>query len=122
VADRPAAPNAGAHALAALNPPITIACDFDGTCSLDPVGFRDVCRVLRERGHTVLLVTQRCEQYRAEIERCLGPLALMFDAVVWASGKTKEEACREAGYVVHIWIEDAPYSVYTPMRYRGCPD
>lgn len=41
---------------------------------------------------------------------------------VAASGRTKEDAARDAGYPVNVWIDDAPYSVHTALVYRGCEE
>jgi hypothetical protein len=97
----------------------TYSVDFDGTYTSDPEAFDAFVALLRSRGHTVIMTTQRCERFRFDIETRVGDLA-KFDALVFASGQTKEQAAREAGYAVDVWIDDAPYSVHTALVYRGC--
>lgn len=82
------------------------------------VFYADPIYVMRECGHTPILVTQRCVEYEAEIR------AVVLDdlPIVYASGLAKEEAARRAGLDVQFWIDDSPYSVGTALRYRGCPE
>ena len=93
---------------AAAPPRSTVAIDYDGTWTADPVAFEAFACLLARRGHTVILVTQRSTGHREvrEAARCEG-----ITAVVFAAKMSKRKACRAALFEVDIWIDDNPVSV-----------
>jgi energy-coupling factor transporter ATP-binding protein EcfA2 len=97
---------------------LTIGIDFDGTFAADPEMFREIVLRMRQRGHKVIMVTQRCSEFSDQVESVVQMDDL---SIIYASGKSKEEAARLYGFIVDIWIDDAPYSVSTALKYRGCP-
>lgn len=96
-----------------------IAIDFDKTFSAKPKLFRAIVTMMYHHGVQPIMVTQRCEQYRAEIQE-VTELTDKELPIVFASGKTKKEAAKEAGYDVDIWVDDNPFSVDMALVYRGC--
>jgi hypothetical protein len=95
---------------------LTVAIDFDGTFAADPIVWRAVAELLKARGHTVIMVTQRTENFRADVAEVVG---LDWLRIIFASGKSKEDAALDSGFKVNIWIDDAPFSVATALVYRG---
>jgi hypothetical protein len=96
---------------------MVISFDFDKTFTLDPIFFREAVYRLRQRGHTPIMTTQRCVKFEAEIRR----VVLIEDLpIVFASGRSKEDAAKAAGYDVDVWVDDSPFSVHTALTYRGC--
>lgn len=95
-----------------------IAIDFDGTFTRSPTMFRELVATMRFFGFTPIMVTQRCGQYRREIEDVVQIPDL---PIVFAAGQTKDAAADNAGYNVLFWIDDNPYSVSTALKYRDCP-
>lgn len=95
-----------------------IAIDFDGTFAADADLFHEFVDVAHERGHQIIIVTQRCPKYEPEVRVVVGPE----HPIVWAAGQTKRAAAKRAGYLVDIWIDDNPESVSTPLIYRDCDE
>lgn len=97
--------------------PLCFSIDFDGTWNADADAFRVLATYLRDRGHTVIVTTQRCIKYDEEIKPVIG---LDWLPIIYASGQSKEAAALKAGHIVDVWIDDSPYSVSTALTYRGC--
>lgn len=89
--------------------------DFDGTYAADPDSFEKMVNILEAAGHTCILVTQRGSEYALDVEEVIKDGM----TVVYASGFTKLEAAMAAGYSVDVWIDDNPYSIFTPLTYIG---
>lgn len=88
---------------------ILFGVDFDGTFSRDPHGFRLFVAVMRERGHSFVLVTGRSDegQFGAEVRREVRDLM----PIVFAANGWKRDAALAAGFKVDVWIDDNPESV-----------
>lgn len=97
----------------------TFSVDYDGTFTADPELWQQIVPLMKARGHCVIMTSQRCAKYAGEM-KAAG--AGIFDAIVYASGQTKEDAARASGYEVDVWVDDSPYSVLTALVYRGCED
>lgn len=95
---------------------LTVAVDYDGTFGADIPTFRSIVRTLQAAGHQVVMVTQRSAEQGAVIRGATRGLGI---PIVWASGKPKLEAAREAGYDVDIWMEDNPLSIFEALVYAG---
>ncbi len=80
--------------------------DYHGTFSRDPAGFRAVVHELHRRGHTCVMVTGIADgdRFATEVRRDVGDLM----PIVFAAGRWKREAAREAGYDIDVWIDDNP--------------
>jgi hypothetical protein len=83
-----------------------IAFDYHGTFQRDVATFSAVVRQFMRAGHTCILVTgiDDGDHYAAEVRRDIG--ALM--PIVFAAGRWKKQAAKDAGYDVDIWIDDNP--------------
>lgn len=94
---------------------LTIGIDFDGTFAADPVLFKAFVEGATRRGHRCVLVTQRTEFFRRDVD------ALCADVlpIVYAGGETKRDAAAARGWAVDIWIDDNPASVDTALIYVG---
>ena len=91
---------------------LTIAVDFDMTFTADPALFGSMIRLMRERGHTVLLVTCRKKTFENEREISLALKAQGIQIpILMTSHNLKSQYCTEQGYRVHIWIDDAPENI-----------
>lgn len=97
----------------------TWAFDYDDTITADIYEVTRFMANLDAKGHTVIIVTQRCAKYEAELREALRGY-LWELPIVWAAGKGKREAAEEAGYSVDVWMDDYPEAVTEPRRYRGC--
>lgn len=91
--------------------------DYHGTFARDVVGFRIIVHELVRRGHTCVLVTgiDDGDRYAAEVRRDVADLM----PIVFAAGKWKRQAAREAGYEVDVWIDDNPEYI-APQDPRRC--
>lgn len=90
-----------------------IAVDYDNTYSDDPELFTAFIRLATERGHYVMCVTSRHpnDPRNAEVEQ-----AFKGFEIIYASGKPKIEAVAEYGAPeVDIWIDDMPWTVFSPL-------
>ncbi len=88
-----------------------ISIDFDETWTQDPDAWRAFARLLRGRGHTVIVTTNRYpipigvqEVYRAVATSAVAD-------IIFAGAKPKREAARERGHRVDVWVDDAPEMV-----------
>src|ERR1700733_8606131 len=79
------------------------ALDFDGTYDRDPRFFLKLVELLRGHGHSVVCVTSRFEGFSDEVERAVGGMPIVYAGATW-----KRQAARNAGFHVHVWIEDLP--------------
>ena len=85
---------------------ILFGVDFDGTFARDPHGFRLFVAMMRERGHSFVLVTGRSDdgQWGAEVRREVRDLM----PIVFAANGWKRDAAHAAGFKVDVWIDDNP--------------
>jgi hypothetical protein len=97
---------------------MVISIDYDKTWTQDPAFWREMVYNAKARHHTIIMVTQRCVKYEAEMREtgCI-PDDLQ---IVFASGRTKKDAAEKAGYAVDVWIDDYPLAVYDALTYRDC--
>lgn len=84
---------------------MTIAFDFDGTITADPPTMIAAMRSFRAAGWTVIVATLRGAHERNDaVDRLLGTEF----PVVYCNRKTKNTACRAAGHLVNVWVDDMP--------------
>jgi len=82
---------------------LTVAFDIDGTWTLAPKLFFEIAGMFMAAGWQVIVVTGR-EQPREKL-KSLGLLGL---PLVVSGRLLKEEAVRNAGHMVSVWIDDMP--------------
>lgn len=90
---------------------ISIALDYDGTVTSDPVGFQALAKLLRGRGHRIRVVTMRYES------ECLNDpdfvsFAQACGGFIATGRRAKKEYCASIGHTFHVWIDDNPEAVY----------
>ena len=87
-----------------------IAFDYHGTYSRDPVSFCRVVALLKDAGHTCVLVTgieDNDDFYAREVKKEIGStMPIYFTAGAW-----KRRYMQAIGVHVDIWIEDTPECV-----------
>ena len=90
---------------------VTFALDYDGTVTSDPEGFKHFVRMMRERGHVVIVVTMR---YFSECEKdpTFKEFVSHVDSYVATGRQAKKEYCLSIGVKPHIWIDDNPEAVH----------
>lgn len=79
-----------------------VAIDYDGTITADLDFFRQMIPLLKSRGHTVLIVTNR------------GPetiIAWQGVETIYCNGRPKRAVCLEHGFRVDVWVDDNPILV-----------
>lgn len=79
--------------------------DYDNTISRDPEGFLRVMEFLRDRGHTVYVVTARLKHIHPE------DFQMVLDAgweVIWTEHKAKQQFMIDRGTPVNVFIDDCP--------------
>jgi hypothetical protein len=90
---------------------MVISIDYDDTWTADPQGWQQVVTLMRRRGHTVILITNRpnLPPSRHEVERDVRGFV---DAIIFAGIPTpKRLAAERHGYHVDVWIDDCPSAV-----------
>jgi hypothetical protein len=83
---------------------MTIAIDYDGTFAADPEMFWPIITIMKAKGHQVVIVTGRSEDFGHEIKQAVGNIV----PIVFAGMQWKRKAAEAAGYKVNIWIDDNP--------------
>ena len=99
----------------------TFSIDYDGTWTSDRGLFAQFVVSAVERGHRVIVTTNRvgAGPWRAEVLRSLQGLPVA--DVVFAGPVPKREAVRARGYWVDVWIDDDPQTVETVLGWRRGP-
>jgi hydroxymethylpyrimidine pyrophosphatase-like HAD family hydrolase len=87
-----------------------IALDYDDTYTRDLDFWNTMIAAAKSKGHTVICVTARAEKYRQEVSDALQDKV---DAIICTNGRAKHPAAFQAGYLVSVWIDDAPQWVHT---------
>ena len=90
---------------------MVISIDYDDTWTADPKGWQQVVTIMRRRGHTVILITNRpnLPRYTHEVKRDVGRFV---DDIIFAGiTMPKRTAAANLGYVVDVWIDDFPSAV-----------
>ena len=82
---------------------LTIAIDYDNTWTAAPDLFRDFACSIKALGGRAIIATNRGPDW------IVGEVAGL--PVVYANGRPKRTACREAGYRVDVWVDDLPHLV-----------
>lgn len=81
--------------------------DLDGTYAADLTTFTGIAGLLKDAGHTCVLVTNRCESDRAFVEDLIDHEM----PVLFSCGRPKRLVAEEAGYFVQVWVDDNPILV-----------
>jgi HK97 family phage portal protein len=116
VAPEPVAEPPAPQPLAASLPAsraMTISVDFDRTFAADPRLWGEFARQSAAAGNRVVMVSRRPDtpENQDEIAQTLGDYREAFDAVLLVGERLKDEAAREAGIEVDVWVDDSPQFV-----------
>jgi HK97 family phage portal protein len=92
---------------------MTISVDFDRTFAADPQLWGEFARQSAAAGNRVVMVSRRRDtpENQDEIAETLGDYREAFDAVLLVGERLKDEAAREAGIEVDVWVDDSPQFV-----------
>jgi HK97 family phage portal protein len=92
---------------------LTISIDFDRTFAADPQLWGEFARQSAAAGNRVVMVSRRRDtpENQDEIAQTLGDYREAFDAVLLVGDRLKDEAAREAGIEVDVWVDDSPQFV-----------
>jgi HK97 family phage portal protein len=92
---------------------MTISVDFDRTFAADPQLWGEFARQSAAAGNRVVMVSRRPDtpENQDEIAQTLGDYREAFDAVLLVGERLKDEAAREAGIAVDVWVDDSPQFV-----------
>lgn len=89
---------------------LTLSIDFDRTFSADPQLWGEFARKAVADGNTVVMVSRRpdTEEDRQTVTDTLGDYADAFSQVLLVGDRLKDEAAKEAGVNVDVWVDDSP--------------
>jgi HK97 family phage portal protein len=87
---------------------MTISIDFDRTFAADPRLWGEFARQSAAAGNTVVMVSRRPEDDRDAVTEALGDYREAFAQVLLVGDRLKDEAAREAGIEVDVWVDDSP--------------
>jgi len=92
---------------------MTISVDFDRTFAADPALWGEFARQSAAAGNRVVMVSRRPDtpENQDHIAQTLGDYREAFDAVLLVGERLKDEAAREAGIAVDVWVDDSPQFV-----------
>lgn len=90
-----------------------IALDFDGTYDAARDTFRAIIRCFQSTGHTVYVVTARCNQmdYDPEFKFLEEQYQVK---TIFCDGKAKRRYTESLGLFFDVWIDDTPESIVAP--------
>lgn len=108
----PASPAPAAASLPASRA-MTLSIDFDRTFAADPALWGEFARKAVADGNTVVMVSRRPDtpENQQEVGETLGDYREAFAQVLLVGDRLKDEAAREAGIEVDIWVDDSPQFV-----------
>ena len=108
--DKPAEPPAGGSPRESRS---VISIDFDRTFAANPVLWGAFARQSVAAGNTVVMVSRRPDtpENQEHIGSTLGEYRESFSHVLLVGDRLKDEAAREAGVEVDIWVDDSPQFV-----------
>lgn len=92
----------------AVEKPISIGLDFDGTVTACPNIFLWFCRMIRAQGHKIYIITAR---YPSECAPMRERWAMEVDGILATSRKAKRPFAEARGIHVNIWIDDMPRAI-----------
>lgn len=89
---------------------MTVSIDFDRTFAADPVMWGEFARQSAATGNTVVMVSRRPDtpENQEEIAATMGDYRKAFSKVLLVGERLKDEAAREAGIKVDVWVDDSP--------------
>ena len=89
---------------------MTVSIDFDRTFAADPVMWGEFARQSAATGNTVVMVSRRPDtpENQDEIAATMGDYREAFAQVLLVGERLKDEAAREAGLAVDVWVDDSP--------------
>jgi HK97 family phage portal protein len=101
---------------------MTISVDFDRTFAADPQLWGEFARQSAAAGNRVVMVSRRPDtpENQDHIAQTLGDYREAFDAVLLVGERLKDEAAREAGVEVDVWVDDSPQFIRGEQR--AAPD
>lgn len=82
---------------------IRFSLDYDDTYTKDPDMWLEFIKLLRSRGHDVLVVTMR-----SELDNDMDPRLLETARVIFTNGHQKLPCLQNQGIDIDIWIDDRP--------------
>lgn len=88
----------------------TIAIDYDGTYTVDPVLWEEFAKSARARGHNVICMTARYTPPNHD------NLRMPTFPVVCTGGKQKRDYAELAELTIDIWIDDMPETITRASR------
>lgn len=90
-------------------PKLTIGLDYDGCITEDPEVWINFCRLFRERGHRIYIVTMR---YPTEQTHLLQTFLPFVESIIYTSRRAKRPFVNNVvGIKIDIWIDDNPLAV-----------
>ena len=92
---------------------LTISIDFDRTFAADPKLWGEFAEDAAENGNTVVMVSRREDTPEKQqiVRDTLGEWAGYFSQVLLVGDRMKDEAAKEAGVSVDVWVDDSPQFV-----------
>ena len=102
---------------------MTVSIDFDRTFAADPVMWGEFARQSAATGNTVVMVSRRPDtpENQEEIAATMGDYRKAFSKVLLVGERLKDEAAREAGIKVDVWVDDSPQFIRS-VEHRAAPD
>jgi len=88
---------------------MTISLDYDDTFTQDPGLWAAFIQAATQRGHVVLLTTNRSPAFGREVHRALHGLPVA--EVIFAGRLPKRVAAARRGHRVDVWVDDLPHTV-----------
>jgi len=102
---------------------MTVSIDFDRTFSADPALWGEFARKAVADGNTVVMVSRRPDtaDNRQTVTDTLGEYADAFSQVLLVGERLKDEAAKEAGVEVDVWVDDSPQFVRSEPEAESPP-
>lgn len=88
---------------------MNLGLDHDGVLTAEENGFKQFCKIMRDLGHKVYIVTMRYPSESKEIFENWGPHV---DGIFTTSRQAKHLHMSLLDIKIHVWIDDHPQCIH----------
>lgn len=102
---------------------MTIAFDFDGTWTLDPILFNGVARAFLMNGHSVVMITGRSPANSPITDEDRSENLIPPDIpILYSCGELKESFATKRGLTIDVWVDNEPGTIQPQKVVSECED
>jgi ribosomal protein S8 len=94
---------------------MTIAIDYDDTCTTDLKMFSQIIKIMKASGHNPIIVTMRYDHEEDNFLNNIRSTSNNGINVYYTGRKAKQEFMAQLGIYPDIWIDDNPITIFKDL-------